>query len=69
MKEILILSLIILPIIILASVMISIPTPQPVIVLKEGCSYYEIYHSRRSDHYEYIHYPDCTNKQHKISLK
>jgi hypothetical protein len=37
--------------------------PEP-IVIKNGCSYDEIYHSRRTIKYEYIHRRDCTNITH-----
>lgn len=43
-----------------------VPQPPPVlpVVISNGCSYYQVYHSRRTQHYEYIHVSNCTNKQH-----
>ena len=49
------------------SFVLLIPPPISPIVIQNGCSYYEIYHSRRSQHYEYVHCQFCTNSQHYLT--
>ena len=43
--------------------------PQEPVVVLDGCSYYEYYHSRRTEHYEYVHCSFCTNIQHRLERK
>lgn len=45
------------------------PQALPPVVVSNGCSYYQIYHSRRSQHYEYVHCPACTNREHNLIYK